>query len=120
MRRHLIKISLSILLLCVSAIGLFGFSLSAQASELETQPYFIKQIQKDKVLVVSPNFRGDLSQTSLLPSLTEISENYHIRATKSIMSEKLNGKLVPGLIVYVQNKGASPQLLAISFNQIEF
>ena len=110
MRRYLTKISLSILVLCVSAIGLFGFSLSAQALELETQPYFIKQIQKDKVLVVSPNFRGDLSQTSLLPSLTEISENYHIRATKSIISEKLNGKLVPGLIVYVQNKPLSTEM----------
>lgn len=104
MRHYLVKISLPILILCVGVVGLFGFSLPAQALASETQPYFIKQIQKDKVLVVSPNFKGDLTQTSLLPSLTEISENYHIKATKSVTAEKLNGKLVPGLIVYVKNK----------------
>ena len=102
--RHLVKISLAILALCISITGLLGFSLPAQALELESQSYFIKPIQKDRVLVVSPNFQGDLSQTSLLPSLTEISENYHIRATKSVTAKKLNGKLVHGLIVYVENK----------------
>lgn len=102
--RHLVKVSLAISVLCISIAGLFGFSLPAQALESESQPYFIKPIQKDRVLVVSPNFKGDLTQTSLLPSLTEISENYHIRATKSVTAKKLNGKLVPGLIVYVENK----------------
>ena len=104
MRHYLIKISLCIIVLCVSVVGLLGFSSPVQALESETQPYFIKQIQKDRVLVVSPNFRGDLSQSSLLPSLTEISEKYHIKATRSVTAEKLNGKLVPGLIVYVVHK----------------
>ena len=110
MRRYLTQIRLSILVLCISAIALFSFSPSALALESETQPYFIKQIKKDKVLVVSPNFRGDLSQTSLLPSLTEISENYHIKATRSVAAEKLNGKIVPGLIVYVQTKPLNSEL----------
>ena len=56
------------------------------------------------MLAVSPNFRGDLTQASLLPSLSEISEQYHIKATKAIAAEKLNGKIVPGLIVYVEAK----------------
>ncbi len=93
-----------LLVFCIGTVGIFGFSLPAQALNIETQQYFIKQIKKDKILSVSPNFRGDLTQASLLPSLTEISENYHIRATKSIKAEKLNGKLVPGLIVYVESK----------------
>lgn len=104
MRHYFSKIILSVMVLCISVVGLLGFGLSAQALESESQPYFIKQIQKDRVLAVSPNFRGDLSQTNLLSSLTEISENYHIKATKSVSAEKLNGKLVPGLIVYVENK----------------
>lgn len=103
MRRYFAQISRLISVLCISAIALFSFSPAALALS-ETQPYFIKHIQKDKVLVVSPNFRGDLSQTTLLSSLTEISENYHINATRSVTAEKLNGKIVPGLIVYVQNK----------------
>ena len=105
MGNNLVRASLSWLLaICVGLIGIFSFSLPAQALEPETQQYFIKQIKKDKILSVSPNFRGDLTQASLLPSLTEISENYHIKATKSIKAEKLNGKLVPGLIVYVESK----------------
>lgn len=104
MRHYLTKICLSALLLVSLAVtGLFGFSSPAQAL-VETEPYFIKHLQKDRVLSVSPNFRGDLSQTSLLSSLTEISKDYHIRATKSVQAEKLNGKLVPGLIVYVESK----------------
>ena len=89
---------------CILSIGFLTFSLPAQALDLENSSYFIKSIEKDKVLVVSPNFRGELSQTSLLPSLTEISESYYIKATKSIQAEKLNGKLVPGLVVYVESK----------------
>ncbi|MEO1341117.1 MAG: hypothetical protein AAFV28_08235 [Cyanobacteria bacterium J06635_13] len=105
MRHHLIKICLSTaIVLTLSIFGTFGFSTPVQAKGIETQPYFIKQIEKDRVLSVSPNFRGDLTQTSLLPSLTEISENYHIKATRSVKAEKLNGKLVPGLIVYVEAK----------------
>lgn len=105
MTRNLIRISFSWLLaFCIGTIGVFSFSLPAQALQLETQQYFIKQIKKDKILSVSPNFRGDLTQASLLSSLGEISEKYHIRATKSIEAEKLNGKLVPGLIVYVESK----------------
>ena len=77
------------------------------AIELETQNYFVKHLVKDKVIAVSPNFRGELTQTSLLPSLTEISERYHIKATKAISAQKLNGKLVPGLIVYVEAKSPS-------------
>ena len=105
MRHHLVKIGFSCLLsLCVSLLGVVGFSFSAQAIESETQPYFIKHLQKDKILAVSPNFQGELTQASLLPSLIEISNNYHIKATKAIQAEKLNGKLVPGLIVYVEDK----------------
>ena len=105
MLHHLLKIGFSyFLILCISILGIFSFSFSAQALDSESQPYFIKQIEKDRVLAVSPNFQGQLTQTSLLPSLTEISENYHIKATKAIEAEKLNGKLVPGLIVYVEAK----------------
>lgn len=105
MGQNLIRISLScLLILCIAIVNTFSFSLPAQALELENQQYFIKHIKKDKVLAVSPNFQGDLTQASLLPSLTEISENYHIKATKAIEAEKLNGKLVPGLIVYVESK----------------
>lgn len=105
MGRNLVRISFSYLLVfCIGIVGMFGFNSPAQALDLETQQYFIKQIKKDKILSVSPNFRGDLTQASLLPSLSEISEQYHIRATKSIKAEKLNGKLVPGLIVYVESK----------------
>ncbi len=105
MLHHLLKIGFSCLLvLCISILGVFSFSFSAQALESESQPYFIKQIEQDRVLAVSPNFRGQLTQTSLLPSLTEISENYYIKATRAIEAEKLNGKLVPGLIVYVEAK----------------
>ena len=105
MQNSLVKIGLCCLLtFCVSLLSVFCFSFSARASSLENQSYFIKQIQKDKVLVVSPNFKGELTQASLLPSLSEISENYHIRATRAIEAEKLNGKLVPGLIVYVENR----------------
>ncbi|MEL6578106.1 MAG: hypothetical protein AAFQ14_00025 [Cyanobacteria bacterium J06621_12] len=105
MRHLLTKICLSaIVLLGITVSSIIGFSTPAQAVGIETQPYFIKHIEKDRILSVSPNFRGDLTQTSLLPSLTEISENYHIRATKSVKAEKLNGKLVPGLIVYVEAK----------------
>lgn len=107
MRHYFQKIALSILVLCICTLGWLGFSSPAQALESENQPYFIKQIQKDRVLVVSPNFQGDLSQTSLLSSLTEISENYHIRATRAVKAEKLNGKLVPGLIVYVEDKSVN-------------
>lgn len=110
MNRHLPKIFLSqFLAFCIAIVGIFGFSFSAQAIELETQDYFIKQITRDKVLAVSPNFRGQLTQASLLPSLTEISEKYHIKATKSIEAQKLNGKLVPGLIVYVESKSPLTQ-----------
>ena len=102
---RLVKVGFSfILILCISILGIFNFSFSAQALDSESQPYFIKEIEKDRVLAVSPNFRGELTQTSLLPSLTEISENYYIQATKAIEAEKLNGKLVPGLIVYVKAK----------------
>lgn len=105
MGRNFVQISFSCLLVfCIGIVGIFGFNSPAQASDLETQQYFIKQIKKDKVLSVSPNFRGDLTQSTLLPSLIEISEKYHIKATKSIKAEKLNGKLVPGLIVYVESK----------------
>jgi|GEM_PF-5948498 len=110
MRHHLTKVCLSaLLLICLSVAGMFGFSAPAQALQVETQPYFIKHLEKDRILSVSPNFRGDLTQTSLLPSLTEISEDYHIRATRSVKAEKLNGKLVPGLIVYVEAKSAIGQ-----------
>ena len=104
MRHHLTKICLSALLLVsLTVTGIFGFSSPARAL-VETEPYFIKHLKKDRILSVSPNFTGDLSQTSLLPSLTEISKDYHIRATKSVEASKLNGKLVPGLIVYVEAK----------------
>ena len=104
MRHYLSKIFLSALLLaCFTISGLF-VSAPAGATQIETEPYFIKHLEKDRVLSVSPNFRGDLTQTSLLPSLTEISEKYHIKATRSVKAEKLNGKLVPGLIVYVEAK----------------
>lgn len=110
MRHHLTKVCLSALLLvCLSVAGMFGISSPAQALGVETEPYFIKHLEKDRVLSVSPNFRGDLSQTSLLPSLTEISEKYHIKATRAVKAEKLNGKLVPGLIVYVEAKNAVGQ-----------
>ena len=95
-----------LLAFAIVVIGFFSFSLSASALETETQQYFVKHISKDKILAVSPNFRGDLTQTSLLPSLTEISKQYHIKATKAISAEKLNGKLVPGLIVYVEPKSS--------------
>ncbi len=105
MGRNLVRISLSCLLvLCVAIAGSIGFSQSALAVQIETQQYFIKEIEQGKVLAVSPNFRGDLTQASLLPSLSEISESYHIKAIKSIEAEKLNGKLVPGLIVYVESR----------------
>ena len=105
MVNRLVRLSFSwVLVACIATIGILGFNAPAQALDLETQQYFIKHIQKDRILSVSPNFRGDLTQASLLPSLTEISEQYHIRATKSIKAEKLNGKLVPGLIVYVESK----------------
>ena len=118
MSRHLAKIVLSQLLaVCIAIIGIFGFNVPAQALELETQDYFIKQITRDKVLAVSPNFRGQLTQASLLPSLTEISEKYHIKATKSIEAQKLNGKLVPGLIVYVESKSALGQSGSIVANK---
>lgn len=105
MGRNLIRASLSCLLvLSIAIAGSFGFTQPARALQAETQQYFIKEIKKDKVLAVSPNFRGDLSQASLLPSLSEIGEDYYIKATKSIKAEKLNGKLVPGLIVYVESK----------------
>ena len=104
MRHYFSKICLSaLLLLCLTVSSLF-VSPPARAMQIETEPYFIKHLEKDRILSVSPNFRGDLSQTSLLPSLTEISENYHIRATKSVQAQKLNGKTVPGLIVYVRAK----------------
>ena len=105
MRSYLIKISSTFCLIFgVTLIGIFSFGSAAQAVESQTQPYFIKQLKKDQMLVVSPNFQGELTQSSLLPSLTEISETYHIKATRAIEAEKLNGKLVPGLIVYVENK----------------
>ena len=105
MLHHLLKVGFSCcLILCISILGVFNFSFPAQALDSESQTYFIKQIEKDRVLAVSPNFRGELTQTSLLPSLIEISENYHIKATRAIEAEKLNGKLVPGLIVYVESK----------------
>ncbi|MEM6611315.1 MAG: hypothetical protein AAF652_03500 [Cyanobacteria bacterium P01_C01_bin.72] len=105
MRHLLTKICLSAtIFLCLTFSSTLGFASSAQAVGVETQPYFIKQIEKDRILSVSPNFRGDLTQTSLLPSLTEISENYRIKATKFVKAEKLNGKQVPGLIVYVETK----------------
>lgn len=104
---HLTKICLSVLLLfCLAASSVFGFSTPARALQIETQPYFIKHLEKDRILSVSPNFRGDLTQASLLPSLTEISEKYHIKATRSVTAEKLNGKQVPGLIVYVEAKSS--------------
>ncbi|MEL6494152.1 MAG: hypothetical protein AAFQ41_03390 [Cyanobacteria bacterium J06623_7] len=107
MRHHLTKICLSALLLfSLAAFSLLGYSAPAQALPAETQPYFIKHLEKDRILSVSPNFRGDLTQASLLPSLTEISENYHIKATRAVKAEKLNGKQVPGLIVYVQAKSS--------------
>ena len=112
MRHHLTKVCLSALLLvCLSVAGMFGISSPAQAlgAKIETEPYFIKHLEKDRVISVSPNFRGDLSQTSLLPSLTEISRDYHIKATRAVKAEKLNGKLVPGLIVYVEAKNAIAQ-----------
>ena len=107
MRHHLTKICLSaLLLLCLAASSIFGFSTPARALQIETQPYFIKHLEKDRILSVSPNFRGDLSQTSLLTSLGEISEQYHIKAARAVKAEKLNGKIVPGLIVYVEAKSA--------------
>lgn len=115
MGHHLIKFiksCLSILLLLFTVVScLFSFSAPAQAFkiETETQPYFIKHLEKDRILSVSPNFRGELTQTSLLPSLTEISENYHIKATRAVNAEKLNGKIVPGLIVYVESKALTEQ-----------
>lgn len=105
MNRYLLKSAFSLFLaFFIAIIGIFSFTTPAQALELETQQYFIKHIKKDKILSVSPNFRGELTQASLLPSLNDISERYHIRATKAITAEKLNGKLVPGLIVYVESK----------------
>ena len=105
MNQRLIKASFSLLLIIgIAIVGSFSFSLPAQATQIETEQYFIKEIKKNQVLSVSPNFRGELTQASLLPSLTEISETYHIRATKAIQAEKLNGKQVPGLIVYVEAK----------------
>ena len=105
MSRNLIRISFSCLLaFCIAVVGIFSFNPPAKALELETQQYFIKHLKKDRVLSVSPNFRGDLTQASLLPSLVEISDKYHIKATKAIEANKLNGKLVPGLIVYVESK----------------
>lgn len=102
---HLTKICLSgILTLGLIISALFTASIPVQALELESQPYFIKQIEKDRVLAVSPNFRGDLSQASLFPSLAEIDQSYDIRAIRAVNAEKLNGKLVPGLIVYVKAK----------------
>ena len=66
-RNRLVRISLScLLILCIAIAGNFGFSAPAQALDLETQQYFIKHIQKDKILSVSPNFRGDLTQASLI------------------------------------------------------
>ncbi|MDJ0594261.1 MAG: hypothetical protein QNJ72_30505 [Pleurocapsa sp. MO_226.B13] len=119
MRRHLLKVSFSwFLSLAVAITGIFSFVLPVQALELETQQYFIKHVKKDEILAVSPNFRGELSQTSLLPSLTEISENYHIKAAKAIEAEKLNGKLVPGLIVYVEAKSSGNEPESILANKL--
>lgn len=113
MRHHLATIFVSLLI--VLSVGILNVFISdpLQALELESQPYFIKQIEKDRVLAVSPNFRGELTQTSLLPSLIEISENYHIKATRSVKAEKLNGKLVHGLIVYVDAKSANTEPMGV-------
>lgn len=107
----------SFIVFCIGMLGLLSFSLPARALDLESQQYFIKELKKDKVLAVSPNFRGDLSQTSLLSSLTEISESYHIRATRAIEAEKLNGKLVPGLIVYVEDKHTTSEPIGMIANK---
>ncbi|MEL6930383.1 MAG: hypothetical protein AAFO95_17355 [Cyanobacteria bacterium J06600_6] len=110
MRHHLAKICFATLLsISLVVSGIFSFSTPAQASQVESQPYFIKQIEKNRILSVSPNFRGDLTQASLLPSLMEISQDYHIKATRAVKAEKLNGKQVPGLIVYVESKNAVGQ-----------
>ena len=105
---HLIQIcTTKLVIVCLSILTIFSFTAPVQALESENQPYFIKQLKQDSVLAVSPNFRGELTQESLLPALSEISDEYYIKATKSVKAEKLNGKVVPGLIVYVEAKSPS-------------
>ena len=105
MRHHLIQIcTTKLVIVCLSILTIFSFNAPVQALESQSQPYFIKQIKQDRVLAISPNFKGELTQTSLLPALSEIGEEYYIKATKAVKAEKLNGKVVPGLIVYVEAK----------------
>jgi hypothetical protein len=91
-----------------------GLGLSPHALEDESQSYFIKPLQQDHILMVLPNFMGDYSLKSLLPSLDEISENYTITSTRTLQAQKLDGRTMPSLVVYVQpSLKAQPDSLEI-------
>jgi hypothetical protein len=97
-----------------------GLSLSTQALEDESQSYFIKHIKQDRVLMVLPNFLGEYSLKSLLPSLDEISENYTITSTRTLQARKLDGRVMPSLVVYVQpDINAQPESLEIIASNAE-
>ncbi|MGJ3244811.1 MAG: hypothetical protein ACFE0I_01900 [Elainellaceae cyanobacterium] len=100
----------------IALITTASFSLRADGASSEAnQDYFIKSVQEDSVLIVEPNLleyvlpseMGDRTVDNLLDSIEEIRQDYTIRGTKRVKTER-KGSLIPNLIVYVQPKVAKP------------
>ncbi|MGJ3252318.1 MAG: hypothetical protein ACFE0J_14495 [Elainellaceae cyanobacterium] len=109
----IVAIAIGIVLITTASFSLRADSASSEAS----QDYFIKSVREDSVLIVEPNLleyvlpseMGDRTVDNLLDSIEEIRQDYTIRGTKRVKTER-KGSLIPNLIVYVQPKVAKPDI----------
>jgi hypothetical protein len=86
--------------LCSALWLSMGLGQASQAAE----SYFLSDIEPDHIMLVSPNFDGDLSLQPLWESLSEIGETYNVKGAQVLYSNWPNVREVPRLLVQIERR----------------
>ena len=81
-----------------------GWVDASQAAEASQPTYFFHELEPHQTMLVSPDFDGDLSVSSLWQSLDELGETYDIKEAKLVYSTWPNVRRVPRLLVNIEPK----------------
>lgn len=112
-RKFLIPaITMTLAALILVVLNLSAINDPAQA--IETQDYFVKTVDSDRVLVVEPNLsnfyapgnEADTAGETLFTALENLKEQYTIRGTQLIQVQRKES-LIPNLLVQIDPKDAN-------------
>ena len=107
-------VSASTTTILFSALWLsMGLGQVSQAAESSDPSYFLKEIEPDQTMLVSPSFDGDLSLQPLWESLAEIGDNYEVKGAQVLYSNWPNVREVPRLLVQIEPKADGMQSAAL-------